>query len=50
VPEYRYAGQRDLLMKWADVRGTAELARYQQKHNAVSIDGLPTPLGRRERS
>jgi hypothetical protein len=49
VPEYRYVGQRDLHFKWANARGQAELGKYQQKNNQVSIDGLPTPLGINER-
>jgi hypothetical protein len=49
VPEYRYVGQRDLHFKWANARGSAELAQYQQKNNQISIDGLPTPLGVNER-
>jgi hypothetical protein len=48
VPEYRYVGPRDFHFKWANARGPAELAQYQQKNNRVSIDGLPTPLGRQE--
>jgi hypothetical protein len=50
VPEYRYVGQRELHFKWANARGPAELAQYQQKNNQVSIDGLPTPLGEQERA
>jgi hypothetical protein len=47
VPNYRYVGQRDLLFKWAEARGAEELVRYQQKHNMVSIDGLPTRIRER---
>ena len=47
VPHYRYLGQRDLTFKWAEARGPEKLERYQQEHNLTSIDGLPTPLARR---
>ncbi len=44
VPEYSYAGERDMHFKWADKKSAAELAEYQEKYNTRSIDGLPTPL------
>ncbi|MBF2079707.1 MAG: pyridoxamine 5'-phosphate oxidase family protein [Synechococcales cyanobacterium T60_A2020_003] len=44
VPLYVYQGQRDELIQWAEQKGTAEIATYQQTKNLVSIDGLPTPL------
>lgn len=45
VPLYDYAGQRDVLTKWATVKGEAGLAEYRRERNARSIDGLVTPLG-----
>jgi hypothetical protein len=50
VPNYRYIGQRDLHFQWAAARGPQGLVEYQRKYNAVSIDGLPTPLGQQERA
>jgi len=44
VPEYTYAGERDMHFKWANKKSAADLAEYQEQHNARSIDGLPTPL------
>jgi hypothetical protein len=44
VPLYEFAGERDFHFKWADKRGEAGLADYQQQNNRVSIDGLPTAL------
>lgn len=44
VPLYAYQGQRDELIQWAEQKGTAGIATYQQTKNLVSIDGLPTPL------
>jgi hypothetical protein len=44
VPLYDAVGQRQGLLKWADKKGDAGMAAYQQDKNQVSIDGLPTPL------
>jgi hypothetical protein len=44
VPEYTYAGERDMHFKWASKKSAVDLAEYQEQHNAHSIDGLPTPL------
>jgi hypothetical protein len=41
VPRYRYEGERDQSMKWADKKGAAGIAAYQRQKNAESIDGLP---------
>ncbi|MBN1429818.1 MAG: pyridoxamine 5'-phosphate oxidase family protein [Anaerolineae bacterium] len=48
VPLYEYAGERDHLIRWAEKKGQAGLDEYQQDHNLVSIDGLPTALGTRK--
>jgi hypothetical protein len=50
VPQYDYVEQRDLIFKWAEARGPAALVKYQQEHNATSLDGLPAPLARQERA
>ena len=41
VPEHRYAGERSQLGDWARRKGPDGIARYQEEHNARSIDGLP---------
>ena len=47
VPLYDYAGERDIHFDWAEKKGPAGLAAYVQEKNLVSLDGLPTDLGRR---
>ena len=44
VPLYDYVDQRDLMDNWATRKGPEGLHAYQQEHNLVSIDGLPTGL------
>ncbi len=46
VPFYDYVGKRDTMERWAVQKGAEGLAEFQQKYNAVSIDGQQTPLGR----
>jgi hypothetical protein len=41
VPLYRYEGERDQLIKWADRKGPDGLRVEQVEGNATSIDGLP---------
>jgi hypothetical protein len=41
VPKMAYEEERDTLAKWTGRKGPEGVARYQQKHNARSIDGLP---------
>ena len=41
VPLYEYAGQRDVLDKWAEKKGADGLVAYREKKNRQSIDGLP---------
>ncbi|MCA1705594.1 MAG: pyridoxamine 5'-phosphate oxidase family protein, partial [Actinobacteria bacterium] len=41
VPLMDLRAERDLLDSWSDNRGSDDLARYQAKRNAVSLDGLP---------
>ena len=44
VPRYRYEGERDTYLRWAEKKGADGLAAYQTDKNRVSIDGLPTGL------
>ncbi len=46
VPLYDYAGERDIHFDWAERKGPDGLAAYIQEKNLVSLDGLPTDLGR----
>ena len=41
VPRYRYAGERDQLIAWAERKGEEGLETYRAERNARSIDGLP---------
>jgi hypothetical protein len=45
VPLYEYAGDRDLLLKWAGQKGEEGLTAYRREKNAVSMDGLVTTIG-----
>ncbi|KIL37800.1 pyridoxamine 5'-phosphate oxidase [Gordoniibacillus kamchatkensis] len=47
VPFFDYAGERDTLRKWAINKGEQGLTDYWQQKNAVSMDGIVTPLGSR---
>jgi hypothetical protein len=49
VPRMQLQGERPLLERWAEAKGPAGLASYRAEKNAVSIDGLPTHLGRADR-
>lgn len=40
VPFYDYKGERDVLLKWAKVKGEEGVAEYQAKNNRKSLDGL----------
>lgn len=44
VPRYRFEGQREELVKWAEKKGPAGLAAYREEKNRLSIDGLPTGI------
>jgi hypothetical protein len=46
VPLFEFGGHRDLLPKWAVKKGADGLAEYGRNKNAVSIDGLPTTVGK----
>ncbi|MCC3372797.1 pyridoxamine 5'-phosphate oxidase family protein [Cohnella sp. REN36] len=44
VPFFEYAGERDTLKRWANQKGDA-IGAYHLEKNAVSMDGIVTPLG-----
>ncbi|MFD1140134.1 pyridoxamine 5'-phosphate oxidase family protein [Larkinella insperata] len=46
VPLFEYAGERDIHFDWAEKKGQDGLQDYVQEKNLVSLDGLPTDLGR----
>lgn len=47
IPVMEHVEDRETLPRWAESRGPDGLEAYWQEKNAASIDGLPTPLGRR---
>jgi len=44
VPEFEFKRERGMMEQSALKRGEDGILQYQQKHNQVSIDGLPTRL------
>ena len=44
VPLHDYVGERDTMDKWATSKGPEGLETYREKHNRVSMDGLPTGM------
>ncbi|MBW7476391.1 pyridoxamine 5'-phosphate oxidase family protein [Paenibacillus oenotherae] len=46
VPFFTYEEERTTLQKWAAQQGAEGLTAYRQEKNAVSMDGIVTPLGR----
>lgn len=44
VPLHDYVGERDTMDKWANSKGPEGLEAYREKHNRVSMDGLPTGM------
>lgn len=44
VPFYNYAGDRDVLEKWADDKGDAGISTYWDERNRTTIDGMPTHI------
>jgi hypothetical protein len=46
VPFMTFAGERDFNVKWAKSKGDDGVASYRAEKNAISIDGLPTHIGR----
>ncbi len=45
VPLYTFQGERQTLDAWLQAKGEEGLARYQQEHNRVSLDGRPIVAG-----
>lgn len=45
VPLMEFVADRDILNKWAEIKGPEGLSAYWCEKNTASIDGLPTPLG-----
>ncbi len=41
VPQYRYEGDRNTLIRWSESKGEDRLTQYRQAKNARSLDGLP---------
>lgn len=46
VPLYTYTGERDHAAKWAASKGPEGLELYKAEKNLISLDGLPTALGK----
>ena len=44
VPQFEYRGEREVLMRWAEKKGTLGLLEYWREKNQASIDGLATGL------
>ena len=44
VPMFEFAGERDVLARWAAAKGEAGLKTYWREKNSHSIDGLPTGM------
>ena len=44
VPFFNYAGDRDVLEKWADDKGDAGISTYWDERNRTTIDGMPTHI------
>jgi hypothetical protein len=47
VPEFEYVADRDMLPQWATKQGPEKLEEYRETKNRLSIDGLPSTLGKR---
>ena len=41
VPRYEYAGDRDTLVRWSELKGEEGLARYRAEKNREGLNGLP---------
>ena len=48
VPYLSYAGDRELLSKWAEKKGEEGLRQYREEKNDLSLDGIPTHIVRKE--
>ncbi|MDQ0232673.1 pyridoxamine 5'-phosphate oxidase family protein [Metabacillus malikii] len=49
VPFFTYEGERDTLQKWATNKSEQDLEEYHIKKNAISMDGIVTPIGEQQR-
>jgi hypothetical protein len=47
VPLFQHQGQRSQLVTWAEKKGEAGIAAYQQEKNRISIDGLWSAIASR---
>lgn len=47
VPEMALVAPRDTLTRFAETKGTIELAEYHQTKNRFSLDGIEAPLPKR---
>ena len=47
VPYLSYAGDRELLSKWAEKKGEEGLRQYRAEKNDLSLDGIPTHIVRK---
>lgn len=47
VPFFDYAGERETLKQWSLTKGEEGLVSYREDHNTMSMDGLASPIGRR---
>jgi hypothetical protein len=46
IPLYDYLGEREIHFDWAQKKGEEGLKQYVKDNNLVSMDGLPTVIGR----
>jgi hypothetical protein len=46
VPFMDYVGERDTLTRFAEAKGEEGIVEYRREKNSLSIDKMPTPLGR----
>lgn len=50
VPQYAYQGERGTLERWAEKKGPEGIEAYHEKHNQVSLDGLPAVRPAKDRA
>lgn len=48
VPLYDYTGERNIHFDWAEKKGEDGLMQYVEDNNLVSLDGLPTVIGKQK--
>ena len=46
IPFYEYMGEREIHFDWAEKKGEEGLKKYVEDNNLVSLDGLPTVIGK----